>query len=293
MAFNATGDLPSAEVIRKDVQEVNLFFTVRGRHGQIRTDLKFDDFKLRDNGHPPERVSRFESQTEVPLRVVVLVDTSDSISAKLNAEKVAALAFLQQVIRPEVDRVMVATFSDEVQVVQGFTSDLEQLKRSVASVKGGGSTKFYDALVFAANELSRTETSGRHIIIVISDGQDTSSTASRKTALAEVLRSNAVVFALSTKGEFSGSSLSTDPDEQGYIVLRRFARETGGSVVGAQNRKRLASAFAQIQQEIRSQYFLAYNPAGFSPDGRYRTIDLSGRGLRFYARKGYYAASSK
>jgi len=288
------GDLPPAEVIRKDVQEVNLFFTARGRHGQIRTDLKFDDFKLRDNGRPPERISRFEAQTEVPLRVVLLLDISDSIAEKLKAEKMAALVFLQQVIRPEVDQVMFATFGDQVQLVQGFTGDLEQLKKSVGAVKGGGSTAFFDALAFAAIELGRTEAGvGRHIIIVISDGQDTSSTATEKKALAELLRSNAVVFALSTKGEFSGNALSVDIDEQGFIVLRRFARETGGTVVDAKNRKRLASAFAQIKQEIRSQYFVAYNPAGFAPDGSYRTIDLSGRGLRFYARKGYYAAASK
>lgn len=290
-----TTGLTSPETFTKDVHEVNLFFTARDRRGRIRTDLKFEDIKLADNGRPPERVSRFEARTELPLSVVLLVDTSDSITEKLKAEKAAALVFLEQVLRPELDEVMVATFGQNVGVVQGFTGDPVRVRKSVEGLTAGGATAFYDAIAFAASELARSgRKTSRHIIIVISDGQENHSAASEKTAMAEVLRSDAVIFALSTKGEFVvRPSFPLTVDEEGFVLLRKFARATGGKVVPAENHKRLLAAFAQIQEELRSQYFVAYKPAAFVADGSYRRIKLSGGGLHFYARTGYYSTSRK
>jgi len=291
----ANGDLPREEIIRKDVQEVNLFFTARDWRGKIRTDLKLEDINLVDNGRPPEKITRFEAQTEVPLRVVLLVDTSDSITEKLRAEKAAALVFLEQVVRPGMDEVMVVTFGGKVQVVQGFTGNLPKLRKSVEAVEAKGSTAFYDAIAFAAGELNRSGGSGgRQVIIVISDGQENASQASEKTAMAEALKSNAVIFALSTKGEFAvNASTTNNTDVIGFMSLRKFARATGGQVVGAQNRKQLSAAFTQLQQELRGQYFVAYKPSDFAADGSYRRIKLRGAGLHFNARKGYYAFSGR
>ncbi len=282
----------SSEVIRKEVHEVDLLFTARDWRGNIQTKLTIADIKLIDNGRPPDKVSRFEAQTELPLRVVLLIDTSDSVASKFASEKAAALAFVEQVLRPDLDEVMVAKFGAEPRAVQGFTGDLGRLRKAIEELKPGGGTAFYDAIAFAVNELNRHRKGpGRQIIIVISDGQDTSSRLSEAQAKATLLRGDAVLFALSTKGEFTSTHGLYNPDYLGYTCLRKFARVTGGKVMAAESRRQLRTAFTQIQQELRNQYFLAYKPADFVADGTYRKIQLSGKGqrLRIYAREGYYA----
>lgn len=194
-------------------------------------------------------------------------------------------------MRPEVDQVMVAGFSNTVKPVTGFTGDLETLRNAIENLKPGGGTAFYDAITFGVTELNRHSGGPRRqILIVISDGQENASYAEEKHALAAVMRSNVLIFALSTKGEFASNPSSKGPDETGYFLLRKLAKVTGGRVMSAGNRGQLSKAFANIQQEIRSQYFLAYKPAEFVADGRYRRIKLRGNGrhLRFYAREGYY-----
>jgi len=294
--LSSNSDLPPGETIRKDVDEVNLVFSARGRSGRFVNDLQLEQIDLRDDHLPPASISHFETQTDLPLRIAVVIDTSDSVEDRFGFEKASAIAFLRHTLRPGVDRAFVIGFNQRAQVAQDWTDDIRQLERSLLALRDGGETAFYDAVVFASRKLADAQQhSVRRVMIVISDGEDNKSTAGLQTAIEAVLRSEAVAYTLRTSEvplmrckEPSRCDASSVGDEAMY----RLADATGGRLLSAGSETQLATAFRAIQQELRSQYLMAYKPADFRADGRYRSIELKSRqrhGLKLAARRGYYS----
>jgi VWFA-related protein len=275
----------SVETIRHVVNEVRVVFTVTDRHGRYIKDLKSNDFRVIDDQKPTELRS-FRSETDLPLQVGLLVDASNSVRDRFKFEQEAAIEFLNAIIRPRYDRAFVVGFDATPEVTQDFTDSTEGLSAGVRMLRAGGGTAMYDALYFACRDkLLKQEQTGsvRRAIILLSDGEDNLSHVTREEAIEMALRADAIVYTISTN--ISGTK------GKGDKVLERIAEATGGRAFFPFQMRDVSDAFLSIQEELRSQYALAYKPTNFIADGRYRTIEIlaQDRGLKVRTRKGYYA----
>jgi VWFA-related protein len=288
-ADKAPSDTDVTTTIRSTVNEVNLVFTVTDKHGHYIRDLKQSDFQVIDDNKPPARVRSFASETDLPLRVGLLVDASNSVRDRFKFEQESAIEFLNQTVRPKYDRAFVVGFDVTPEVTQDFTDNTELLSRGVRALRPGGGTAMYDALYFACRDkLLKAEQTGpeRKAIILLSDGQDNQSHVTREEAIDMAQRASAIVYTISTN--VTGTRASGDK------ILERIADATGGRAFFPFQITDVASAFSEIQDELRSQYLLAYTPADFRLDGHYRTIEIMAKnhkGLRVRSRPGYYAGS--
>jgi VWFA-related protein len=267
------------------VNEVRVVFTVTDRHGRYIKDLKSSDFRVTDDQKPTELRS-FRSETDLPLQVGLLVDASNSVRDRFKFEQEAAIEFLNAIIRPNYDKAFVVGFDSTPEVTQDFTDSTESLAAGVRMLRAGGGTAMYDALYFACRDkLLKQEQAGpvRRAIILLSDGEDNSSHVSREEAIEMAERADTIVYTISTN--ISGMK------GKGDKVLERIAEATGGRAFFPFQMRDVSDAFLSIQEELRSQYALAYKPANFVADGRYRTIEIlaQDRNLKVRTRKGYYA----
>ena len=284
-----TPDNPENEsitTIRTHVEEVRVVFTVTDKHGHYIKDLKRDEFKVLDDNKPAELRS-FRSETDLPLQVGLLIDASNSVRDRFKFEQEAAIEFLNAVVRPRDDKAFVVGFDVTPEVTQDFTDNTEKLSIGIRALRAGGGTAMYDALYFACRDkLLKQERTGpvRNAIILLSDGEDNASHVTREEAIDMAQRADAIVYTISTN--ISGMK------GQGDKVLMRIADATGGRAFFPFQLRDVSDAFLSIQEELRSQYALAYKPENFLADGRYRTIEImapSGRALKVRTRKGYYA----
>ena len=267
------------------VNEVRVVFTVTDRHGRYIKDLTSNDFRVIDDQKPTELRS-FRSETDLPLQVGLLIDASNSVRDRFKFEQEAAIEFLNSIIRPRYDKAFVVGFDVTQDVVQDFTDDTESLAVGVRSLRPGGGTAMYDALYSACRDkLLKQEQTGpvRRAIILLSDGEDNQSHVSREEAIEMAERAEAIVYTISTN--ISGTK------GKGDKVLERIAEATGGRAFFPFQMRDVSDAFLSIQEELRSQYAVAYKPANFVADGRYRTIEIlaQDKGLKVRTRKGYYA----
>jgi len=267
------------------VNEVRVVFTVTDRHGRYIKDLTSNDFRVIDDQKPTELRS-FRSETDLPLQVGLLIDASNSVRDRFKFEQEAAIEFLNSIIRPRYDKAFVVGFDVTQDVVQDFTDDTESLAVGVRSLRPGGGTAMYDALYAACRDkLLKQEQTGpvRRAIILLSDGEDNQSHVSREEAIEMAERAEAIVYTISTN--ISGTK------GKGDKVLERIAEATGGRAFFPFQMRDVSDAFLSIQEELRSQYAVAYKPANFVADGRYRTIEIlaQDKGLKVRTRKGYYA----
>jgi VWFA-related protein len=274
--------------IRKTVNEVNVVFTVTDKHGRYIKDLKKDDFKITDDNKPAEEIRSFHSETDLPLQVGLLIDASNSVRDRFKFEQEAAVEFLNQTIRRKYDQAFVVGFDVTPEVTQDFTDDTEALAVGVHALRPGGGTAMYDALYFACRDkLMKQPHTGpaRHAIILLSDGDDNQSHVTREEAIEMAQRAEVTVYTISTN--LTGSDHKYDK------VLERIADATGGRAYVPFQLTEVANAFAAIQEELRSQYFVSYKPADFRTDGRYRIIDIAAqqKNLHVRSRRGYYAPS--
>ena len=275
----------SVATIKSRVNEVRVVFTVTDRHGRYIKDLKQNDFKVVDDQKPTELRS-FHSETNLPLQVGLLVDASNSVRDRFKFEQEAAIEFLNAIIRPHYDKAFVVGFDATPEVTQDFTDSTENLSAGVRMLRAGGGTAMYDALYFACRDkLLKQEQTGpvRRAIILLSDGDDNSSHVSREEAIEMAQRADTIVYTISTN--ISGMK------GKGDKVLERIADATGGRAFFPFQMRDVSDAFVSIQEELRSQYAVAYKPANFVADGRYRTIEIlaQDKGLKVRTRKGYYA----
>jgi Ca-activated chloride channel homolog len=281
-------DDDSLTTIRHTVNEVNVVFTVTDKHGHYVKDLKKDDFKVVDDNKPPAEIRSFRSEANLPLEVGLLVDASNSVRDRFKFEQQAAVEFLNQTIRPKYDEAFVVGFDVTPEVTQDFTDNTELLSIGVRALRPGGGTAMYDALYFACRDkLLKAQHNGpvRRAIILLTDGEDNQSHVTREEAIEMAQRADVIVYTISTN--LSGAG------HHGDKVLERIADATGGRAYVPFQITEVANAFAAIQEELRSQYAIAYKPADFVSDGRYRSVEIvaSQKGLRVRSRHGYYAPS--
>ncbi|HKH99797.1 MAG TPA: VWA domain-containing protein [Candidatus Sulfotelmatobacter sp.] len=283
---NAPADEPLTTIVLKS-NEVNVVFTVTDKHGKRITDLKQNDFRVVDDNKPPEEVRSFHAETNLPLQVALLIDASNSVRDRFKFEQESAIEFLNQTVRPRYDRAFVVGFDATPEVTQDFTDNTEALAHGVHELRPGGGTALYDAVYFTCRDKllkAPKSTTVRRAIILLSDGEDNLSHVSREEAIEMAQRAEAVIYAISTN--VSGTKGAGDK------VMERIADATGGRAFFPFQIRDVANAFAEIQEELRSQYAISYKPADFKTDGHYRTIEIvanKGKDLRVRSRRGYYA----
>jgi Ca-activated chloride channel family protein len=273
-----------------EVDLVDLIFTATDKHGRFIKDLKQDDIRLLDEGKPPVHIEAFESETGLPLRVGLLIDSSNSIRDRFRFEQDAAIEFLHQVVRPKSDRAFVIGFDSLSDLTQDYTDNTDALARGVRVLRPGGGTALHDAIFQASEKLSKAplRAPSRRAIILLSDGDDNQSRHTREEAIEAALRSEVIIYVISTN--------ITGSDKKGDKVLMRYAEATGGRVFFPLRIEEVANAFSEIQDELRSQYVVAYKPENFAQDGRYRAISIDAprrTNVKIRARKGYYAPKSR
>ena len=278
----------TAETIRVGVNEVNLIFTVTDKHGKFIKDLTENDIHVLDDHKPVEKFKDFKPQTDLPLRVGLLIDTSNSIRDRFKFEQEAAIEFLNQIVRPKTDLAFVIGFDTTAELGQDFTNDNEKLSRGVRSFRPGGGTALYDAVFWACRDKlmkAKAPVGGvRRAIILVSDGEDNQSRVTREEAVDMAQRAEVIIYSISTNT--SGMILHGDK------VLQYMAESTGGRVFFPFKIEDVANAFSEIQEELRSQYALAYKPPDFRADGHFRPIEvmaLNNKKFHIRTRKGYYA----
>jgi len=270
------------------VELVNVLATVTDKKNRLITDLTKDDFRIFEDGRP-QQIRFFSRETDLPLRVGLLIDTSNSIRGRLHFEQEAAIDFLNDVLRPGKDSAFVVAFDVEPQLIQDYTDDVEKLSSAINSLQAGGVTTLYDAIFFACKEklyiFPPPEPYLRRVMIVISDGQDNQSVHTRDEAIAMAKIAEVTIFAISTNR--SGA------EGKGDKVLNMLAKETGGRAFFPFEAGDLSSNFQEIARELRSQYSLAYVSTNALHDGTFRKIIIEpvDNNLRVRAKEGYFAPS--
>jgi Ca-activated chloride channel family protein len=285
-AVTAADDPKPLDTFRKNVDLVPVIFTVTDKHGKFIKDLKQDQFKILDNNRPPKEVINFESQTNLPLRVGLLIDASNSIRDRFLFEQQASEQFLRSIIRPNSDKAFVQEFDEVSTIDQDFTSDLDKLTAGIRSIRPGGGTAMWDAVFYACRDKmmkEKNDTPVRRAIILVSDGDDNQSRVLRQEAIEMAQRAEVIIYTIST-------NLSNIHDS-GDHNLQALADATGGRAFYPYKLQDLSDNFNEIQGELRSQYSVSYKPDDFVANGQFHSIQIipENKKLKVRARKGYFA----
>jgi Ca-activated chloride channel homolog len=288
LSTSTSADDPQDSVltIRKRVDEVNVLFIATDKHGKFVRNLTQKDFNILDDHKPVQSIVNFRRETDLPLKMGLLIDVSGSVHTRFEFEQDAATSFMQHVIRPGFDKAFVMGFNSTQDLTQDFTDNVQQLSRGVRSLRDGGGTALYDAIYHACHDKLLKEQSDRpqrKALILLSDGDDNQSDVTLAQAVEMAQRAEVIIYAIST--DDSGLILRGDKN------LEKLAAATGGRAFFPFKMKDIKNSFAAIEDELRSQYVVSYHPADFDPDGRYRSIEISAlkKDLQVRARKGYYA----
>ena len=269
------------------VNEVNLIFTVTDKHGNFIPNLKQSDFALLDDQKAPSRVTKFTQQTNLPLRVGILIDASTSIRTRFQFEQQAATEFLLQVVRSKSDRAFVMGFDSTPTVTADWTNNLDSLQSGVNKLRPGGGTAMFDAVYTACRDklldISRGQEPVRRAMVLVSDGNDNQSRAYMDDAVKMCQRSETIIYAISTNW--------TPSRGKGDDVLAKMSEATGGRAFYPPSVEEITEGFNKIEEELRSQYQLSYIPADFKADGAFRTIYLFANDRKYLvrAKKGYFS----
>jgi VWFA-related protein len=266
------------ETVVTIIRRVRLPITVTDKKGQFVPGLTEADFQVLED-KVPQQIESFTSEqnNKLPLYVGVLMDTSPSTAGKLKFEQESAMNFIQTVVRPRRDRVLFATFDDQITLRQDFTDRLELLDRAVFAVKKTGEkTALYDAIWQFCDEKMRSA-QGRRALVVITDGDDTYSRADMNDAIDIAQRTETTIFAISTKSGLTGTVPGVEAGtvkDQGDKGLERLCDETGGAAFFTGDMLALERSFTKIANELRSQYLITYRPTNDKYDGSYRKVDV-------------------
>jgi VWFA-related protein len=283
--------------IRVQVNLVNLFATVRDKHKAIVTGLKQDDFQVYEDGQLQE-ITNFSAESNLPITLGILMDTSGSEYYMLSGEKEAGSRFLGRVLRKG-DLAMIMTFDTDVDLLADFTDDRGMLDRAINRAQinapsggmiaqgplpssGSGGTNFYDAVYLAAHDKLSSE-AGRKAIVVLTDAEDTGSKLQLGDAIEAAQRTDTVVHIL---------LVAADGGDQS--VARRLTDDTGGRMIIVRSERNLEQAFDQISEELRSQYTIGYTPTNKKHDGSYRKIrvEMKNKDYSVLTRRGYYSPNN-
>jgi Ca-activated chloride channel family protein len=282
-----SGDIKTEKIptVRVHTDEVNVVFTVVDKDGRFVRDLKQDQFRIVDNNQPPKQVMNFAAQTDLPLHVGLLIDASNSIRDRFQFEKDAASEFLYEIIRPKSDRAFVLAFDETWDVTQDFTGDLDKLRSGVKAIVAGGGTALWDAVYFSCRDklMKEPATSAvRRAIILVSDGEDNQSRVYEKEAVDMAQRAEVIIYTISTS--------LMNSHTKGDANLKMLAEATGGRAFFPVKLDDVVAAFADIQNELRSQYSISYRPDNFVTNGQFRQIQIlaDSKKYKVRAKKGYY-----
>jgi len=305
------------EVLKVETDAVNVLFTAQDKSRRLVTDLKQGDVRIFENGKE-QQITAFSRQIDLPLSLAILIDTSGSQERTLPEEKAAAISFIESVVRPTKDEVSVISFTGDSTLEQGMTNNLARLRRSIERIQfvppsgyiGGGvvtgtppisggnqasagSTAIWDAIWVTSDEvLGPAPDKTRRAIILLTDGLNTYGSKKLDDAVQAALKAEAVIYSIGI-----GDNFYYGVDEG---VLKKISERTGGRAYFPRDEVELRQAFKQIQEEMRSQYLIAYEPTNPAKDGTYRTIDieltnpqLQRDKIKLTHRQGYFAKTEK
>jgi VWFA-related protein len=271
------------------VSNVNLQFTVTDRRGRFVTGLGKDDFLVRE-GKNTQKILQFSSESELPLRLAILVDSSNSIRDRFRFIQETAIEFINSVMRPGKDKAMVMSFDTAPEVQVDLTGDKEKLTNAIRNLRAGGGTTLYDAIAFASRDKLMQEVPRyglRYAMVILSDGDDNQSRYSRDQALELAQMADVVIYTISTS-----SVMGARGETGGDKILKYLSSETGGLTFFPFKVEDLSQSFENIANELRHQYSLLYRPEPLKTDGSYQLIEVrvpTQGNLVIRARRGYYA----
>jgi VWFA-related protein len=269
-----------------DVSQVDLLFTVTDKKRRFVTNLTKDDFEVYDS-KKQQVIKDFAAESDLPLRLAILIDTSNSIRDRFRFEQEAATDFIKSVMHPKVDKAMLVSFDTQAELRSDLEDDPYKVTDAIQSLRPGGGTALYDAIYFACRDRLGQDHpmhSFRRAIVVLSDGEDNQSRYTRDQALEMAQRNDTIIYAIST-------NISRN-DTSGDKVLKYFTEETGGRSFFPFKVEDLEASFAEIANELRHQYNIAYSPKPLVTDGLFHPVELRVKGrkdLIVSVRKGYYA----
>ena len=303
-------------VIKVNTEAVNVLFTAQDKDRRLLLTLKQEDVRILENGQPQE-ITAFSRQVDLPLSLAILIDTSASQERTLPEEKAAAISFLESVVRPAKDEVSVVSFTGESTLEQGMTNNLTRVRRAIDKVRfvppsgyiGGGviagtppisgdnqaivgSTAIWDSIwITSADVLGPAPERTRRAIILLTDGIDTFSRKKLDEAVQAAIKAEAVIYSIGIGDDFQHGV------DKGS--LNKVSERTGGRAYFPRDESELRQAFKQIQEEMRSQYLLAYEPANQTLDGSYRKIEiqlanpeLQKQKIKVTHRQGYFSKTA-
>jgi VWFA-related protein len=280
---------PSADDLSRitvDVTRVNLLYTVTDKKGRFVSNLTREDFEIFEN-KKPQKILEFTAETDLPLRLAILIDTSNSIRERFRFIQEAAIGFVTTVMRPGKDRALVVSFDTSPELVSDLTDDQVAVTKAIRDLRPGGGTALYDAIFFSCRDVlmkDQPRDKFRRAVVVLSDGDDNQSRWTREQALEMAHKADAVIYTISTN--------ITHLETSGDKVLKRFAEETGGIPFFPFKAEDLGQSFENIANELRHQYNVFYRPEPLRTDGLYHPVDIrvkERKELSVRARHGYYA----
>ncbi len=280
----------SEPTIKVDVKLVNVFVTVTDQNGAPVANLTRGDFELQEDG-VPEKISVFDKESALPLSIVLALDTSLSTRKDLPLELASARRFAHAILRP-IDALSVYAFSETVQEMTGFTSNLRTIDQGIDRIRMGSATALYDALYLGAHALESRH--GRKVMVMITDGGDTVSSVNYKEAVRTAQEAEAILYSIIVVP----IEASAGRDTGGEHALIQLSDDTGGRYFYATSVPQLDDAFRQISDELRTQYLLAYYPSRRLSDSEFRRLQVSlhtnsGPALKVRHRTGYYTSGSQ
>ena len=269
-----------------DVERVNLLLAVSDKKGRFVTNLVKEDFVVSEK-KKDQQVIEFTAESDLPLRLAILVDTSNSVRDRFKFQQEAASEFIKSVLRPKQDKAIVVGFDTATELVADLTEDVEKLEKAIRGLRPGGGTSLYDAIYFSCRDklmMDNPRHKFRRAMVIVGDGDDNQSRYSRDQALEMAQKADVVIYTISTN--------ITRLEQDGDKVLKYFAAETGGLSFFPFKVTDLTQSFENISNELRHQYNLLYRPEPFFRDGQFHAVEVKVRNrkdLIVRARKGYYA----
>jgi VWFA-related protein len=269
-----------------DVTRVNLLYTVTDKKGRFVSDLTKNDFEIFEN-KKPQQILEFTAETDLPLRLAILIDTSNSIRERFHFIQEAATDFITTVMRPGKDKALVVSFDTSPELVADLTDDQVAVTKAIRELRPGGGTALYDAIFYSCRDklmMDQPRDKFRRAIVVLSDGDDNQSRYTREQALEMAHKADAVIYTISTN--------ITHLETSGDKVLKRYAEETGGMAFFPFKAEDMGQSFENIANELRHQYNVFYRPDPLRTDGLYHPVDIRVKDRKDFmvrARHGYYA----
>ena len=277
---------------RVNVRLVNVFTTVTDSRGAPVADLTKDDFQLLEDG-VPQTIKVFEKESVIPLSIALAIDTSPSTLRDFKLETSSARRFVHSILRNE-DRLSVFEVTENIDQMTHFTSDLKTIERGIDSLRTGPGTSIYDAIFLCSESL--LDRQGRKVLVLITDGGDTTSKADYNSALRRAQQAEAIVYSIIVVPVEADAGRNLG----GEHALIQISKDTGGKYYYAEGQEQLDEAFRKISDELRTQYLLAFYPSRKISDSPFRKIqvelskkDPEGRAYQVRHRAGYYTAPAR